>query len=85
MIRTVQLYAPYDFEFAYNNKNISVRVTDKNFIDGIEKGKVSFTKGDTIIANLKVTEYKSGKKLYEVIKVIRYNTRIGEPKFDFNE
>ena len=61
-------------------------VEDKKFLDAIEKGQISFSFGDTIIAEIKTTQqYVKNdlkKSVKTITKVLKVNNQGDEIKFD---
>lgn len=57
------------------NSIASMLVDDEEFLEKVNKNLISFSKGDTLLCHVKVTQYKTSKGLkneYVVIKVIKH-------------
>lgn len=60
------------WRFSDGSASFLAEITDENFLHDIDTMKLNFSKGDMLLADLKVTQYMSGdaiKTAYEVTKV----------------
>ena len=54
------------------NNEINAIISDVDFLNGVENGKISFLKGDRLYCNIKITQLETAKGLkteYEITKV----------------
>jgi len=66
------------WEFVFNGNRISVFIEDKQFWQHIDSGKLQFSRGDSLIANLEITKIFDPElncyinNTYKIIKVISH-------------
>lgn len=57
------------------NSTINARISDAAFLSGVNNNETSFTKGDVLICEVKVTQWQTvsgAKTVYEVTRVIEH-------------